>query len=1030
MGSRVPALNEKALMGGDSQLNSLGFETVISVQPDDPWFKRTIFTTINWISTNKKGMTFGILFAAVLMSLFSLLKKRSFNNRFMNTILGVTIGAPLGVCVNCAAPIAQGLYKGGARVETTLAAMISSPTLNFIVLTMLFALFPLYIVAIKIGLTLAFILIAIPVLSHLFARNTEVTQDGEACALPEIGDVDDQSGVRWGPALLWLIRACFKNLWFIVRTTVPLMILAGFLGSLLITILPWDSLAEIIPEGNRIMRLGSMGVVAIIGIFLPVPIAFDVLVSAILLAAGMPVKYVVILLFTLGIFSVYSFSIVWGSIGKKIAIAIPVALVFLGIGAGIIGNRLGQWDLERRKNIFFESFGRNQDLWAEGPTEVRTDWVSEAMPSETLLARLEESALKPAPLAIDLPDELSISRIPFGDRNIEEGPLFHRMTGSEIGIDEPYFFSILKFIEPFNQFRGIATGDVHNDGWVDILVTSDHGVSLYANDGGKGFIRQKMDLLGLNDQYVANAALVDLNDDGWLDIYCSCYREENYTIFNDHGRFSSEAMHELPNGEKTVMTGAAAFGDPDRDGDLDIVFGNWSLGPLTGAKSAPLSSRNVYLRNDDGIYASLPLDGIDGETLTTLFSDFDNDGDLDLIVGNDFDPPDLFYLGDGEGKFETVVRGDGLIPHTTRTTMSATTADIDNDLVPEIYIAQISGLSGSLDVPVSRVGTDLCEELNDPEDRRICREIMTVHKQVQKSRIDPAECLSMEAEEFRRDCVALRLLMSAELRKDLCDLYPESWDLFQEVCRNVNVVQDRASEEEMRRTIPQDPNNNVLLVQSGDGGPFVDKAKEMGVESSGWTWNAKFADVNNDEFQDLFIVNGQFMNDKRGANFFFRNEDGQGFTEMGDEVGLASYFATSSYSYIDYDNDGDLDIIAMPSVGPVMVYENRATRGNSIAFQLADRKGNFFGIGSKITIHYGPGGEKAQLRELQASGGFISYDAPIAYFGLGQFEEIDRLEVTWSTGEKSLIEGPFPAGGRYLIARGGTTATTALARAD
>ena len=56
---------------------------------------------------------------------------------------------PLGVCVNCAAPIAKGLYAGGARAETTLAAMIASPTLNIVVLTMLFGLFPFYMALTK-----------------------------------------------------------------------------------------------------------------------------------------------------------------------------------------------------------------------------------------------------------------------------------------------------------------------------------------------------------------------------------------------------------------------------------------------------------------------------------------------------------------------------------------------------------------------------------------------------------------------------------------------------------------------------------------------------------------------------------------------------------------------------------------------------------------------------------------------------------------------------------------------------------------
>ena len=158
-GSRVPALNEKALMGGDTELGALGFDVVLQVKTNDPLPVRALYETVNWLKTNQRGMTFGVLFASTLMLLLSLFKKRSFQNRYANSLLGMVIGAPLGVCVNCAAPIAKGLYSGGARIETTIAAMISSPTLNIIVLTMLISLFPLYMVAIKLALTITFILL-------------------------------------------------------------------------------------------------------------------------------------------------------------------------------------------------------------------------------------------------------------------------------------------------------------------------------------------------------------------------------------------------------------------------------------------------------------------------------------------------------------------------------------------------------------------------------------------------------------------------------------------------------------------------------------------------------------------------------------------------------------------------------------------------------------------------------------------------------------------------------------------------------
>ncbi len=141
-GSRYPALHEKAMMGTDTSLSGLGFATLVEVTPDEKPVLRILYTTINWTYTNRQGMTFGILFGALLMTVLPLVPGRTPHNRFAATVMGMLLGTPLGVCVNCAVPIAQGIRAAGGRVETMLAAMVSSPTLNVIVLTMLLSLFP------------------------------------------------------------------------------------------------------------------------------------------------------------------------------------------------------------------------------------------------------------------------------------------------------------------------------------------------------------------------------------------------------------------------------------------------------------------------------------------------------------------------------------------------------------------------------------------------------------------------------------------------------------------------------------------------------------------------------------------------------------------------------------------------------------------------------------------------------------------------------------------------------------------------
>jgi uncharacterized membrane protein YraQ (UPF0718 family) len=754
-GSRVPALNEKALMGGETQLDALGFEMLIQPQPDDPIALRAVYTTINWTQTNLKGMTFGVLFGVGLMTLLSILRKKSFQSDFANALLGMTLGSQLGVCVNCAAPIAHGLRSAGAPVPIMLASMMSSPTLNIIVLSMLFSLFPLYMVLIKIGLTVGFVLIVIPILSRLLAKDATMGLGGAYCEVPT-GPPGGDAILKWGPATTWVWRNFGKNLWYIVRTTVPLMLLAGFLGSLMVRVLPLDSLGDLFPQHGKVGILGSMGILALIGLFLPVPIAFDVIVTASLLSAGMPPMYAMVLLFTLGIFSVYALFIIWKSLPKTLILGVSFSLFGLGVTSGLLGYYGFEWNHQRELKIFFEAFGQESTL--AGPTVIKINRREPSLPDRTLVSRLLATAVPPEPVAMDTPPGISIHRAAFRPRTTQPGKPFIRLEGAELGLDEPYTFSVHNFLW-LSRFRGIASGDVHNDGWVDIVLASDTGVSLYANQQGAGYVRQPIEFPVSSKPHAVNVALVDLNNDGWLDIFFSCYRDGNYVIYNQLGNFRIEDLHPIPNYAGAVMSAAVAFGDVDRDGDMDIALGNWSAGDFVRSPQSLPSSRNILLHNEGSGFRVEPLKGIVGETLSILFSDFNNDGYLDLIEGNDFSPPDYYNLGNGDGTFKMLTRADGVIPHSAFQTMSISSADIDNDLRPEIYLGQISGRMGSGNREFTRVGPHICAELADPEYRRHCERIMTVQSEIikNKNKKSVAGCLELD-EEYRDDCLGVLLL--------------------------------------------------------------------------------------------------------------------------------------------------------------------------------------------------------------------------------------------------------------------------------
>jgi len=217
----------------------------------------------------------------------------------------------------------------------------------------------------------------------------------------------------------------------------------------------------------------------------------------------------------------------------------------------------------------------------------------------------------------------------------------------------------------------------------------------------------------------------------------------------------------------------------------------------------------------------------------------------------------------------------------------------------------------------------------------------------------------------------------------------------------------------MKKAIPQKWNENVLLVS--DDGRYTENAKKMGVNVTGWTWNSKFADLDNDEWQDLYVANGILRRHMVPNNFFFHNEQGKKFTPATDAYGLGNYMSIPSFSYLDFDRDGDLDIAMNTVNGPLFFYRNNTRNNESIVFEIRDFSGNHFGIGTRIVVNYGDG--RHQLRELKSGGGFVSFDAPLLHFGLGNHGEVDDIQVTWSTGEISDLAGPFPAGQVYRIVR-------------
>lgn len=1027
-GSRYPRLDEKAQMAGIVPLEGpLTFQSVFKVNPDSALAVRVLETSLNWGKENLKGMTFGLLFAAAVLTVAAFMRRRNAPGAVRATLVGVVIGTPLGVCVNCAAPIARGFHAAGARLETTLAVLVSSPTLNVVVLTMAFALFPLYVVLVKLAVTIAFLLIAVPLIAYV--SRGDLTSAGTAPALmsaaaPPLFEVPDAKPFTgWLGAAWAVLRVFVRNLLWIVRKTVPLMILAGLIGAVVVELVPWQLVVSFGAGITHSLTLLLMAGLAVFGLILPVPIAFDVVITSALMQAGLPVRYAVPLLFTLGSFSVYSFLILWRGVSRKAAMWCALVLAGLGIVAGVAAHQLQKWERSRLQELVYSELDR---------ITTPASFVSARPPPGQDLATIERARAR-APLSfspvtarggpgITVEKAVDVSRSRTGGGFVLRG-------SEDTGLAVPPLFDGEDFLEPFSFSAGLAAGDVHGDGHVDVLVPVHGALMLFANLGDGRFRQQRIDAPALVNQHLLNAALVDVDNDGWLDVVAAAWGGGLWWLRNREGRFDGRDLAVIDN-HGANFTAALGFADLDRDGDLDVVLGNWH----SSLNIPPESARNWILRNAGGEFRYEPLSDMTGQTLTTLISDLDHDGWPDLVVGNDYSVSDLVYVGDGRGGLIDRSRKGEMFPITAGNTMSIDSADIDNDGRLELFIADIALGDGTVSVaPGSRATADACALIHEPDHRSHCEQLVRVptsfirtssSQSSTESRFsDQVEnCLRTRNEPARLLCIGQHLLLQAT-RVDgdpqRCAELPATLPRTRQVCERSFPAPLAIARPVDAGAIPQSHFFNVLL-ERDDNGTWVNRANARGLDVTVWTWNAKFADFDLDGWQDLYAANGLVLAPGWESNLFFHNDGNGYFREQTEQAGLVDYLATSSYVVADFDGDGDPDIITRPLLGPLRLFENRApaATARAAAFELRDFRGNHFGIGSTVTAHLSDG--TLQFREIKASGGFQSFDPPEARFGLGATGEIARLDVRWSTGEKTHLDGPFPAGARYRITRTGS----------
>jgi hypothetical protein len=499
-------------------------------------------------------------------------------------------------------------------------------------------------------------------------------------------------------------------------------------------------------------------------------------------------------------------------------------------------------------------------------------------------------------------------------------------------------------------------------------VTKETGITFVHTDGGSG-------LHYIMETVSAGLALFDYDGDGYIDIYFlngaplkgtktdvapknALYRNEGNWKFTD-------VTEKAGVGDEGYGLGVAV-GDYDNDGDPDIYLNNY--GPNV-----------LYRNNGDGTFTDVTKQaGVDNGFRVgagTCFLDMDKDGDLDLYVSVYLDfsyekhvtlttkgfpvyanprfyppMPDFLYRNNGDGTFTDVSKSSGIGEH-AGWGMGIVCGDYDNDGDTDVFI----GNDVAENFLFQNDGTGKFEEVG-----LITATAYDLHGDEQGSM--GVDCGDYDNDGFLDFYVTSYQGQLATLYRNLGN------GMFEDV---------------------------TLLTGAGAGTlPHV-------------TWGNSFVDFDNNGFRDIFVACGHLQDNVEkfddtttytARNILLMNTGDGKFKDISDQSGDGMKVKLSSRGagFDDLDNDGDVDVVILNSRRePTILRNDSPSKGHWLQVRLQGVKTNRDGVGAHVKVI---SDDLTLLDEVHSGRGYQSHYGSRLYFGLGNRDNVDQIEVSWIGG--------------------------------